>query len=165
MTTASFEVTVSSLDWVPNYENTRWFLVMRLNKPTSDGLNRLLRISNQCLSAFGQPALYERPKQTQETKTRGGRTGRGRGEAARRVSAVPTIEQSQEDCSSSFHISIAWSLFEPSDSTRELVNAIDIKSAQGIGITFSSVKAKIGNTIISPALPTKIQDERGFAGT
>jgi len=50
-----FDVGFSSLGWVPNYEKTLWFLVLRASKPETDGLNKLLHVSNKVAAEFGQP--------------------------------------------------------------------------------------------------------------
>lgn len=44
-----------------NYEKTRWFLVLRLERPHRNELNRLLRICNLVSTQHGQPPLYEIP--------------------------------------------------------------------------------------------------------
>jgi hypothetical protein len=54
----SFQVEFTCLDWVANYEQTRWFLVLRAARPPDDALNRLLHLTNQIVRAFGQRALY-----------------------------------------------------------------------------------------------------------
>lgn len=54
---------------------------------------------------------------------------------------------SGEDFSGCFHISLAWSLSEPSVKERERVAGIDLQALRGIQVGFDSVKAKIGNIV------------------
>ena len=44
------------LDWVSNSAQTRWFLVLHVQR--RDELDRLLQLSNRTLALFGQPPLY-----------------------------------------------------------------------------------------------------------
>ena len=53
-----FEVAFSSLDWVPNFEKNRWFLVLRVKVPENNGLNKLLHVSNTVVQEYGQAPLY-----------------------------------------------------------------------------------------------------------
>ncbi|KAL1999475.1 hypothetical protein VTN02DRAFT_4454 [Thermoascus thermophilus] len=157
-----FDVTLDGLDWVSNYEKTRWFLVLRVQRPENDGLNRLLRVSNQSLAVFGQPPLYEtpspQPPESRETskQRRPPRDRKGKADQAADSAAV--------DRSQCFHISIAWSLDEPSPDDRERVANVDLGAVRGFRVHFGSVKAKIGNTVLNLPLPTRKLDERGFIG-
>lgn len=156
-----FDVALEGLDWVSNYEKTRWFLVLRVTRPENDGLNRLLRVSNRSLAAFGQPPLYEAPSQSLEPREKGKR-GTPRDKKGGRPAKPP--EQPVVDYSHCFHISIAWSLSEPSPEDKERVSKVDLRGLRGLTVHFSSVKAKIGNNVLNLALPTRKVDERGFAG-
>src|SRR5689334_9596124 len=89
----SFTVIPDTLKWVSNHERTRWFLVLHVARPVSDGLNRLLALSNRALAAFNQPSLY--------ASSRGARRNRapvahGRGQ---------DLSESSGDYSDCFHIS------------------------------------------------------------
>ncbi|KAL4957861.1 U6 snRNA phosphodiesterase Usb1 [Aspergillus filifer] len=125
-----FDVQVESLDWVSNFEKTRWFYVLRTKRPDEDSLNQLLHVSNSSLGLFGQPPLYEAvsdaSKQDPKSAPKGDYTG----------------------C---FHISIAWSLEEPSDEdrNRERMERIDLGELAALRIRFDCVKAKIGNNVSS----------------
>ncbi|KAL2009583.1 hypothetical protein VTN00DRAFT_5390 [Thermoascus crustaceus] len=160
-----FDVTLVGLDWVSNYEKTRWFLVLRVQRPENDGLNRLLKVSNQSLAVFGQPPLYETLSQQSLPESRGrskkGTLPRDKKGADKTAKAS---EQPAVDYSHCFHISIAWSLNEPSPEDRERVANVDLSALRGFRVHFSSVKAKIGNNVLNLALPTKKLHERGFAG-
>lgn len=164
-----FETTLECLDWVSNYEKTRWFLVLRVRKPSNDGLNRLLRICNYSVAKFNQPVLYETTSSSSSSQsgsgprrkskpvgkpqqTQAGKAGSGSG---------PAIE---EDFSHCFHISIAWCLEEPSAEDKRRVAGIDITKLGDLRVSFDSLKVKIGNVVSSLKLPTKVLDDHGFCG-
>lgn len=139
--TSRFDAATEGLHCVSNYEKTRWFFVLRVKKPESDALNRLLRVSNRSLARFDQPSLYENkaagPIQTGKPKGRLQPYGQA---------SHPT---SLEDYSGCFHISIAWSLTEPAPEQKEQIAKLDLQDLDSLGISFDCVKAKIGNNITS----------------
>ncbi|KAL4923442.1 HVSL domain-containing protein [Aspergillus undulatus] len=124
-----FDVQVESLDWVSNFEKTRWFYVLRAKRPENDSLNRLLHISNRSLSLFGQPPLYE--PVSNSSKLDGPQTAL------------------VGDYTGCFHISIAWSLAEPLSEEKERMASIDLGELSALKIRFDCVKAKIGNNVSS----------------
>jgi hypothetical protein len=157
-----FQVTPEGLDWVSNYERTRWFLVVRVKKPENDGLNRLLRISNRSLAAFGQPPLYEvAVRSSQPRKETRGMRGPGPNQAE---NVSNSLESTAVDYSHCFHISIAWCLNEPSPQDKQRVADVDLRPLDTLKISFSSVKVKIGNTILNVPLPMRKVDPGGFGG-
>ncbi|KAA8642304.1 hypothetical protein EYZ11_002892 [Aspergillus tanneri] len=139
----AFDITTESLDCVSNYEKTRWFFVLRAKKPDDDNLNRLLRIANSCLAMFGQPPLYETSlvSNANEKSRRPGKQMRNRADR-------------HDDSSHCFHISLAWSLAEPSPMDKEDIAKIDLQGANTLRIPFDCVKAKLGNQITSIPLST-----------
>ncbi|KAJ5922842.1 hypothetical protein N7516_010545 [Penicillium verrucosum] len=132
---SSFNVQPDTLYWSSNYEKTRWFLVLGVQRPSRDGLNRLLKLSNNTLARFGQPPLYA----TASTK----------GKASSVSVRDKNSSLSDEDFSGCFHISLAWRLSEPSLKERERVAGVDLRALRGIEVGFDSVKAKIGNIVSS----------------
>ncbi|KAJ5780781.1 hypothetical protein N7457_005941 [Penicillium paradoxum] len=135
----SFDVRPNRLYWSSNYEKTRWFLVLGVQKPSHDGLNRLLKLSNDTLARFGQPPLYSKPQvQGQQTSASLHR------ESIDRNSSLPV-----EDFSGCFHISLGWSLMGPSPKECERIAGIDLRALEGLHVKFDSVKAKIGNHVAS----------------
>ncbi|BCS21273.1 HVSL domain-containing protein [Aspergillus puulaauensis] len=128
-----FNVQVDSLDWVSNFEKTRWFYVLRAKRPDKDYLNNLLQISNRTLASFGQPPLYKPVSDL--SKSSGAQQG--------------SKSTSAADYTGCFHISIAWSLTEPSTDERECMKSIDIQELTALMINFDCVKAKIGNNVSS----------------
>lgn len=137
---SSFNVVPNSLYWVSNYERTRWFLVLRVARPENNALNRLLRISNESLAVYGQPPLYASPTAQREN-----------GEKSEKHTSQPTKEE--QDYSECFHISLAWSLTEPSAEDKTRTMGIDLGPVGQTEISFDCVKAKIGNVVSS--LPLK----------
>ncbi|KAL4765119.1 HVSL domain-containing protein [Aspergillus foveolatus] len=129
-----FEVQIDSLDWVSNFERTRWFYVLRVKRPNGDCLNRLLHISNRSLGLFNQPPLYA-PLFNSKSGTQ------------------PSIRGSKPastgDYTKCFHISIAWSLEEPSAEEKKSMESIDIQRLKALKIKFDCLKAKIGNNVSS----------------
>ena len=137
-----FDITLGSLEWVSNYEKTRWFLVLDVQKPPNNDLNRLLKLSNRSLASFGQPPLYEKTPQTSDAD----------------------VGQTNEDYSHCFHISLAWALAEPSSDDKKRVASIAFQVLKEFNIRFDCVKAKIGNNISSIPLPSGIFDHKGIGG-
>ena len=77
-----FTVTISRLDWTPNADRSRWFLVLRLARPDGDVLNTLLYGSARVCRVLDLPELYHEARWA-------------------------------DDCTTSFHVSIAWQLEDP----------------------------------------------------
>lgn len=122
------------MKWVSNFEKTRWFLVLHVARPESDGLNRLLELSNRALAQFNQPPLYATP-------SRGSCPSRGLG--------TQDYDSLRVDFSACFHISLAWRLDEPSACHVDRVEGVDLKVLANLRVRFDSVKAKIGNHVES----------------
>lgn len=174
LTGDSFEVKFADLDWVGNYEQTRWFLVLRLTRSADNELNRLLHLCNEAAQAFGQPLLYadiKRPKQ-RESRTNAISAGQGRKHGASDLVNLRNSESSIEEAggaSNHFHVSIGWTLEKPSSELLAQTRSINEEKAiaKGIGemcIRFDSVKLKVGNTVKDMVLPTKVQESKGLIG-
>ncbi|KAK5199190.1 poly(U)-specific 3'-to-5' RNA exonuclease [Exophiala xenobiotica] len=54
-----FNVQATGLDWVANYERSRFFLVLKLSRPSNNDLNRLLSASNAAARQFGLAELSD----------------------------------------------------------------------------------------------------------
>ncbi|KZF26128.1 hypothetical protein L228DRAFT_257616 [Xylona heveae TC161] len=170
--TRPFDVEFTALDWVANYENTRWFLVLRLTRPSNNGLNRLIHITNKTLASFGQPPLYSESKQTSRLEvTRASGPGRAqRADRGRRKVPITTEPKPNEvDFSTHFHISLGWTLEAPSPEMIEQLCAKDITAVLDewrgkVKVKFDVVKAKIGNTVTAINLPTKAGESGGLIG-
>lgn len=125
------------MKWVSNYEKTRWFLVLHVAKPQNNGLNRLLELCNRALAQFNQPPLYAPPRESRPSRVD------AHGHGSQRV-----------DYSDCFHISLAWSLTEPTVNDEKRVAGIDLRAAKDLYVKFDSIKAKIGNHVENICLPT-----------
>ncbi|KAL2041543.1 hypothetical protein N7G274_005925 [Stereocaulon virgatum] len=156
-----FEVAVAGLDWVANYEQTRWFLVMRLEKAPRDSLNQLLRISNETVQVFGQPPLYAdsqiRPQvhDTRQQKKRSIGRSQTTSVSASQEYPAHVAALNHMDASDSFHISVGWVLTAPSEALVEKLNQTR-HDLQLVKIDVHTVKLKIGNGITAVSLASKI---------
>lgn len=135
-----------------NSDNTRWFLVLRVHRPTNDALNRLLKTSNHALSLFDQPPLYDNPVSSEQTDKK------------RKRRTLGHVHQDKRDFSECFHISTAWSLNEPCSEDKSRVKAVHLENLREITIHFDGVKIKIGNQILNVELPAKVMGQSGLAG-
>ncbi|KAL5336720.1 U6 snRNA phosphodiesterase Usb1 [Aspergillus crustosus] len=130
-----FDVEVESLDWVSNFEKTRWFYVLRAKRPAKNCLNRLLNMSNRSLGLFNQSPLYERSDKSKTAESQQLNQG-----------SKPTALGDYSEC---FHVSIAWSLAEPSAADKERMRSLDPQKLDALSIRFDCVKVKIGNNVSS----------------
>ena len=108
MNPARFEVPPSTLTWVPNFDRTRYFLVLSLAAAPSNELNRLLHATNRAAVAFKQPVLYA--SQTSYLQAADSSLQSRRSHSSYLNS---TGDDEIPDMTSSFHVSIAWSLSRP----------------------------------------------------
>jgi U6 snRNA phosphodiesterase len=174
-----FRIRFTTLAWVSNYENTRWFLVLRIERPTSDELNRLLGASNSVVISFGQQPLYVPDaittishRQNVRGQSHGFRGGRERHRGpgyARGPGSVNTERKTQLDCSSHFHISLGWSLERPSQEMAIRTSSATVLAKLKTLTThlvpeFEAVKVKVGNTVAVVPLPTKVKEGTGLIG-
>ncbi|KAJ5475289.1 hypothetical protein N7539_008355 [Penicillium diatomitis] len=134
-----FTVVPDTLKWVSNRERTRWFLVLHVARPTGNELNRLLNRSNRTLAGFDQPPLY--------ASSRG--APRNRAQASHGRDPRPSGTAPVEDYSDCFHISLGWSLREPSQAEKDRVARLGLGAVQNVEVKFDSVKVKIGNQVES----------------
>ncbi|KAM0149400.1 hypothetical protein ACHAQE_002842 [Botrytis cinerea] len=165
-----FEMGFSGLAWVPNYEKTRWFLVLRVNTPESNALNKLLHVSNKVVEEFGQPPLYANSRTSvtngqQVTKgahpSQHGKPFRGKTQQKK------DVFNDMADLSNAFHVSIAWTLLPPD---RELIEATErltadeLMKVKQIQIKTEEIKAKIGNAVTNVPLTVGITEGKSLFG-
>jgi hypothetical protein len=124
-----FNVQATGLDWVANYERSRFFLVLKLSRPSNNDLNRLLSASNAAARQFGLAELYENDQKRSDKD-------------------ISKIQQTMTDRSDAFHISIAWTLKEPDKETREQLLNLDKDYLKSLMMSFSVLKLKMGNVAI-----------------
>lgn len=143
-----FEVKLTDLLWAPNYDRTRWFLVVGIERPAQDELNLLLKCCNHVCKQSGLPTLY----MASSERDRSGREGAAATPMRQRKIDSPGL--SPDDYSDMFHFSLGWSLEKPS---KEMIDfgGVEEKVSEDlrdIRAQFDSVKVKIGNTITSVPL-------------
>ncbi|KAH8679908.1 U6 snRNA phosphodiesterase Usb1 [Tricladium varicosporioides] len=155
-----FKVTSCSLDWVSNFENTRWFLVLKLGTPSCNGLNKLLDVSNRCVKKYGQPPLYADPLSlTEESYV-----------SEKKITPKSTTLKKgspAQDVSNAFHISIAWTLSAPSPDVISMTNKIvanHFQDVTAIYINVSEIKAKVGNHVTNISLKAMALEEESLFG-
>jgi hypothetical protein len=160
-------VTFIGLDWVPNFEKTRWFLVLRLKRPGGNDLNRLLDICNGIVEEYGQPPLYASQKATNlQSKDDGRPVKRVCNEKNLMASMNDKVEM--QDFSSAFHVSIGWTLEQPTMEAVEAIKAISngglFQGVRRICFKVEEIKAKVGNVVTSIFLPLKTTKINGLFG-
>jgi hypothetical protein len=137
----SFHFRFQGLKWVPNFERNRWFLVLSIEKPVQDELNRLLSACNEATGRCGHHGLYVGGHGDGPTEN-----NTPRDESKRRKSQQH--EGEIVDRSDRFHISIAWNLEEPDSNWTSLIKTIDVsKYLESPRASFDVVKARIGNMV------------------
>ncbi|KAI0995018.1 hypothetical protein K3495_g13162 [Podosphaera aphanis] len=156
-----FYSTLIDLEWVANFEKTRWFLVLRVSRPDANEFNRLLHLSNIIAQRFDQPRLYSKPDKAASPSMR-------IDSKAKNPCNKSCIDWSDmQDVSAAFHVSIAWTLRPPS---QELINVTEhssvnlMKSITQINLQLTCIKVKIGNTVNTIPLLTKIVETKGVFG-
>jgi hypothetical protein len=133
----AFNATPLDLVWHPNEERTRWFLVLRLQRPAGDGddLRSLLNICNGVAGRFRQPLLY-----TESTSEN-----------------TDDAHDAKTEVHDSFHISLAWSL-HPAESDLESVpvpvqkandSSTMLEQVKKLRVPFAEVKVRIGQDVFS----------------
>jgi hypothetical protein len=155
---------MGGVDWVPNSEKTRWFMVLRIIRPSADGLNKLLGLCNETVQAFSQPPLYASLEATGPALQRHGRPRKPQ----RLDSSLSLQKKEFEDFSTAFHISIGWALEQPTIEAVDLMKTIlddqILESIKKMTIKVDNVKVKIGNVVTSVALPLKAVEGKGLFG-
>ena len=141
-----------------NEEGSRWFLVLRFKKPSNDDLGILLQCSNKAARQFGQPALYE-SNQRQRNVSQQSRKLKSEEEPQDRSSGVDAKDES-ESC----HVSIAWTLEEPSGA-RGSNSELSAFNIEQLGFEVSTVKVKIGNGIHTIRLESSQTVSHTFMGS
>ncbi|KAF4635444.1 hypothetical protein G7Y89_g2654 [Cudoniella acicularis] len=163
-----FEVAFSSIDWVANFENTRWFLVLKV-ETFCDSLNKLLHVSNMIVQDYKQPPLYAMPNPAKNNQTSSKNNQASRKAASRTAASNARTKidwSNMQDVSHGFHVSIAWMLDAPPEdffsSTKGPITT-NFKDLNHTRIKIGEIKAKVGNIVTNIPLQTKIvEGERLF---
>ncbi|KAK0118157.1 poly(U)-specific 3'-to-5' RNA exonuclease [Cadophora gregata] len=154
-----FDITFTGLKWVANFERTRWFLVLSIPKPESDGLNKLLHVCNSVVKQYGQPPLYPKPP-TGPAFTPRKKHQRRKSQENRRApydKSHSNIDWTDmQDATDALHISLAWTLQSPSQELLELTDHVakdHLDLLQKIEVSIAEIKCKVGNIVTSMPLP------------
>lgn len=161
-----FHVDVARLEWAPNSDWTRWFLVLSLNKPVNDGLNTLLATTNYVARDLGFETLYVDLDDCKEGLPK----KKLHVDLLHTATKVPDNREPREvskivpaNCTSKFHLSIAWQLEEPSKaSVKEFATP---QPVDHLTIPCDCLKVKIGNVIHDIPLRGRGQSEQGLPTT
>lgn len=142
-----FQLSLTNLKWVSNYEHNRWFLMLGVARPPGDELNRLLKTCNQVCEAFNQPTLYSRADEPPPAKKR------------RRSKEVARGDP--PDLTDSFHISLAWNIEGSSFEFEKRYESAEVKkimetSIGSLQIHVDTVRLKIGNAVTSISLHNRV---------
>ena len=143
---------------------------MQVQKPSGDELNKLLRISNETAKAFKQPPLYtEKISSATNDGSRklgqsilAGTKALGEALSPNPPSLDGPSSNKEPDMSSSFHISIGWTLNAPSRDIMLRLNAVVEKMTTDFEVSVNMVKVKIGNGITAVSLSSKIEASGGI---
>lgn len=160
-----FKLKFEGLSWVSNMEKTRWFLVLQIQRPEGDELNKLLTVCNGTVEDYSQPPLYASPRtasqQSPSTKARPKRPEWNKQSFSSRNVDTP-------DFSSTFHISIGWALEQPNsymmDFTVATANSTEFESLKIVSARVDNLKAKVGNNVTSISLAPKAVERKSLFG-
>jgi hypothetical protein len=137
----AFTTSLEQLQWHPNEDRTRWFLVLRVEDRDHE-LMKLLRACNSVADMYDQPRLYEDDRN---------------GEPQRKNQAA----SNGEEVSKKFHISIAWSLQKPHENGVGQdfdIGTTSLKSIRSVSVPFNEVKVRIGQDV--KLLPLDVKRRR-----
>lgn len=165
------EISARGLRWVVNYENTRWFLVLQVQKPPGNELNNLLRVSDETAKAFKQPPLYaeQLPPGTDDGSrnlSQRSVTGKkARGKASSDSHSQEGLSSDKYlDVSASFHISIGWMLKAPSQDMIMTLNSVSVEQSAEFQVSVDNLKVKVGNGVIAVPFSSKAKPSGGIIG-
>jgi hypothetical protein len=132
---------------------------LRVSKPETDGLNKLLHVSNKVAAEFGQPPLYAQPTATHHPPKK--HTARNN------IRKASSDFEHMQDLSDAFHVSIAWTLIQPGEelvTATELVMKDQCTTLKDIKVTTKEIKAKIGNIVTSIPLAKSVAEGKSLFG-
>jgi hypothetical protein len=143
----AFATSLEQLQWHPNEDGTRWFLVLRVADRNHE-LMKLLHACNSVADMYDQPRLYEDDENAE----------------SKRKNGVSTNHEQESQLSKKFHISIAWSLQKPSAiGADEDVNngTASPNSVRSLSVPFNEVKVRIGQDVTLLPLDVKRRRSSG----
>lgn len=132
----SFRVLPAGLRCVHNFDKTRYFLILTLQNPEHNELQRLLTACNRTAEGYDLPQLYGQGQ--------GNAVGLSNGSNSE-VAAEGAITRPQDG--DKFHISIGWTLHEPAST--EIGGSDILERLKKLQINFDKVHLKIGSGVCS----------------
>ncbi|EOD49028.1 hypothetical protein UCRNP2_4236 [Neofusicoccum parvum UCRNP2] len=168
-----FDALFEGLKWVPNFDRSRWFLVLGVRRPLGDDLNRLLLAANRAAKKFGYSELYSSGKDKDQhgegVDMAGDWGSTTAGTQEQEVESRMGLVNRRDDRSSAFHVSLAWSLEPPPDELQDLAAVDDVvrfmqQDVAQMSVKFEVIKAKVGNTVHAIELAPKRKEEKGILG-
>ncbi|OAG08965.1 uncharacterized protein CC84DRAFT_1194948 [Paraphaeosphaeria sporulosa] len=165
-----FDVRFTVLKWVPNYDRTRWFLILGIERPAQDELNRLLHACNDAAKESGHPPLYVGGKGDGPMENDGTIDIYIANKRKKSVQDEDTKEKAKStiDRTQNYHVSIAWTLTQPDLEWITLAQDVDVSTfIESPQTPFEVVKAKIGNNVHNIELDprkTSLGKRRGLLG-
>ncbi|TAQ83612.1 hypothetical protein B7494_g8059 [Chlorociboria aeruginascens] len=160
-----FQIRFEGLDWVANFEKTRWFLVLKIRKPEGDGLNRLLHVCNTVVMEWHLPPLYD--SSSSSIGLASSLTSNSKAEGRKGVGKGTVTWADMRDLSNAFHVSVAWTLEAPSQELRELTKKL---MDEGLGeltrtkVEVEGIKGKVGNVVTNIPLPRNVMEGKSLFG-
>jgi hypothetical protein len=146
-----FNIGFTKLNWVPNFERNRWFLVLGIERPPADELNKLLEACNKASIGCGFPGLYtggEGDGPMEENSERAAKRKKSSIASKKASGANGPDAKVVSDYTDYFHVSIAWNLDTPMQESINIVRDMDLPETIGsLRIPFDTVKARIGNIV------------------
>ena len=125
-------------------------MVLRINAPPRNELNRLLHVVNEIVQDYGQPPLY--------ALARAAKSSRHSGKSRSRLKTDDASDGATDDWSHAFHFSIAWTLNEPNEDLKIETVAINKNCKAELidtKVSLKEVKNKVGNVVQNLTLATK----------
>jgi hypothetical protein len=153
------------MHWIPNFEKTRWFLVLRINVPDSNALNKLLHVCNKVVQEYGQLPLYAKAIDESQSKKKSEPVKNNKKQS--RCAELNFNWSSLQDLSDAFHVSIAWTLEPPSSFLLEATDSVSsnqFENTKKIALQVEEVKAKVGNVVTNMRLQRNVSEEKGLFG-
>lgn len=137
--------------------------MLRVHAPETDGLNRLLHVTNRVVQEHGQPPLYAK---VVKDNTSYQPSGPVRGSSTPIRGGPDSDWSGMQDVSEAFHISIAWTLEPPSNNLLDTTGSISSRfaDANGILIRVGDIKVKVGNVVTSVRLQRNVSERSNLLG-
>lgn len=136
--------------------------------PELNALNKLLYISNKVVQEYNQPTLYAKlPNFEDEIVRKSTKSKVKRSQNARRGSEFEMDWNGMQEVSGAFHISIAWTLEQPSFQLLAATKSMAADEFEDVGkVSFrvEEMKAKVGNIVTNIRLPRNVVEGKALWG-